>query len=116
MAEIESQQGSIAIEILNKFGLPTAILIVVSYFVYSDIVKPLAGDYQNLLIEVRTNNTELRKSLLELGEENRKRISVIEDRILKNSELLADGLEKIAESNKDELGRVEAKIDQILSK
>ena len=116
MDETEGRQESVAVEILNKFGLPTAILVVVSYFVYSDIVKPLAGDYQNLLIEVRTNNTELRKSLLELGEENRKRISVIEDRILKNSELIADGLENIAESNKEELGRVESKVDQLLQR
>lgn len=116
MDEAEKGRDSMAVEILNKFGLPTAILVVVSYFLYSDIVKPLAGDYQNLLIEVRTNNTELRKSLLELGEENRKRISVIEDRILKNSELIADGLENIAESNKEELGRVESKIDQLLQR
>ena len=112
----ENPNTSMAIEILNKFGLPTAILVVVSYFVYSDIVKPLAGDYQNLLIEVRTNNTELRESLLELGEENRRRISVIEDRILENSELIADGLQKIAESNKEELGRVESKIEQLLQR
>ena len=101
-------------DIVNKFGLPTAILIICGYFTYNDVVKPIAADYQKLLLEVRSNNTEIRKSLLELGEQNRKRIGAIEDQILKNSEIIATGIRDIAEQNKAELSRIEDKIDRIL--
>ena len=112
----ENQSTSIAIEILNKFGLPTALLLVVGYFIWGDIIKPIATNYQELLIEVRLNNTEIRKGMLDLGEENRRRIGKMEDQILENSELMGDGIQTIANANKEELKRIELKIDQLLSK
>ena len=112
----ENQSTNIAIEILNKFGLPTALLLVGGYFIWGDIIKPIATNYQELLIEVRLNNTEIRKGMLDLGEENRRRIGKMEDQILENTELMGDGIQTIANANKEELKRIELKIDQLLSK
>ena len=110
----EEQQGGVAVQLISKFGLPTALLLIVGYFLYGDIIKPLAGQYQELLLEVKLNNTEIRKGILELGEENRKRIAKIEDQILAHSELIATGIKDVAERNSKEIERVEGKLDKVL--
>ena len=112
----EAESSSVAVEILNKFGLPTALLLIGGWLIWSDIIRPIATNYQELLIEVRLNNTEIRKGMLDLGEENRKRIGKIEDQILANTKLMGEGIENIANQNKEELKRIEAKIDEILAK
>ena len=114
MDEDTSKQGNLAFEVLSKFGLPTAILVVGSYVIYSDIIKPIAGNYQELLLEVKLNNTEIRKELMVQAEDNRRRIGEIEKTILNNSEMMGAGIENIANKNKDELGRIELKIDQLI--
>jgi hypothetical protein len=110
----EEVTGSPVGSLISQYGLPTAILLVAGYAIYSDILKPLAGNYQQLLLEVKLNNTEIRKGILELGEENRKRIAAIEDQILKNSEIIGSGVEKVAEANRAEIARIEEKIDRLL--
>ena len=113
MGESQPETGSVS-SLISRFGLPTAILLVAGYAIYSDILKPLAGNYQQLLLEVKLNNTEIRKGILELGEQNRKRIAAIEDQILKNSDTMSTGVKNIAEQNKTELARIEDKIDRLL--
>lgn len=112
----ENKDTSVAVEILNKFGLPTALLIVCGYFIWGDIIRPIATNYQELLIEVRLNNTEIRKGMLDLGEENRRRIGKMEDQILENTETMGDGIQTIANANKEELKRIEEKIDRLMEK
>ena len=111
-----SETGNPFADLVNKFGLPTAILVVCGYFTYNDVVKPIAADYQKLLLEVRTNNTEIKGTLLQLGESNRQRISSLEDRILSNSEAIESGLTVLANENKDELVEIREKIDELLSR
>ena len=84
--------------------------------IWSDIIRPIATNYQELLIEVRLNNTEIRKGMLDLGEENRKRIGKIEDQILENTKLMGEGIESVANQNKAELQRIEEKLDRLLEK
>ncbi len=111
-----SETGNPFADLVNKFGLPTAILVVCGYFTYNDVVKPIAADYQKLLLEVRTNNTEIKGTLLQLGESNRQRISSLEDRILSNSEAIESGLTVLANENKDELVEIREKLDELLSR
>ena len=111
-----NETGNPFADLVNKFGLPTAILVVCGYFTYNDVVKPIAADYQKLLLEVRTNNTEIKGTLLQLGESNRQRISSLEDRILSNSEAIESGLTVLANENKDELVEIREKLDELLSR
>ena len=108
------KDGTVVSNLITKFGLPTALLLICGYLLYSDVIKPLAGQYSLLLNEVRLNNTEIKSSLLLLGEKNAQRISKLEDQILKNSEAIESGLSVIARENKDELLKIETKIDRIL--
>ena len=112
----DAENTTLINDLISKFGLPTALLLVCGYFIYGDIVRPLANNYRELLLEVKANNTEIRKGILDIGEENRKRISKIEDQILNNTNMIGTGLEKIAEANQQELARIEAKIDRLLGK
>lgn len=116
MAEAENQPANYAIQILNRFGLPTALLLFGGYYIYQDILKPLATSYQELVAEVKSNNSEMKQAMLDLGEQNRERIGHIEDQILKNSDDIATGLDVIARQNKDEILRIEQKIDRLLER
>ena len=111
-----SETGNPFADLVNKFGLPTAILVICGFFTYRDVVKPIAADYQKLLLEVRTNNTEIKGTLLQLGESNRQRISSLEDRILSNSEAIESGLTVLANENKEELVEIRSKIDELLAR
>ena len=109
------QVQSPAIEILNRFGLPTALLVVGSYFIYSDIIKPIAGNYQELLVEVKLSNTEIRQQLMTQADENRRRIDDIEKTILNNSEMMGSGIERLAEQNHAELLEIAEEVKRLLS-
>ena len=111
----ENQVHSSAIEILNRFGLPTALLVVGSYFIYSDIIKPIAGNYQELLVEVKLSNTEIRQQLMTQADDNRDRIDDIEKTILKNSEMMGANIENIAEQNHAELMLIAEEVKRLLS-
>ena len=113
-------QGTIAgfnpAEYISKFGLPTVILLVVGYVGYNEVLHPIAERYAALLDEVKINNTELKQGLFTIGETNSGRIAKLEDAILKNSTVIAESIEQVAEKNEVAIDTILREIDTIKDK
>ena len=103
-------------EYISKFGLPTVILLVVGYVGYNEVLHPIAERYAQLLEEVKNNNSEIKAGLFTIGETNQARIQKIEDAILKNSTVVAQSIESVAEKNEAQLETVLREIDNIKDK
>ena len=61
----------------ERFGIPLLLLVAVSYVTFNEIIKPIASKYVEVLDEVRTNNRELKDALFVVGESNKDNISRI---------------------------------------
>ena len=81
-------------EFLEKFGLPTALLLGASYFGFQLVVRPLVQTYQDSIANVAITAEELSTAI---AEDNK-----------------ADG-ERVKEIT-EAIGRLETKIDAILSR
>lgn len=53
------------------------LLVAVSYVTFNEIIKPIASKYVEVLDEVRSNNKELKDALFVIGESNKDNISRI---------------------------------------
>jgi anion-transporting ArsA/GET3 family ATPase len=61
----------------ERFGIPLLLLVAVSYVTFNEIIKPIASKYVDVLDEVKTNNKELKDALFLIGESNKDNISRI---------------------------------------
>lgn len=73
---------------IEKFGLPTAILCVVCYMGYSEVIKPISLKYVELVEEVKNSNKtlssvvdELRNNIKGIAESNGGKMDRMEDRL-----------------------------------
>jgi hypothetical protein len=93
---------------IEKFGLPTAILCVVGYVGYGEIIRPITAKYIELVEEVKNSNKtlasvteELRLNIKSIAEANGGKIDRIEDR-LKDIDSCVKRLERLIPAGRPE--------------
>ena len=70
MSEDTGMAGFDFAKFLEKFGLPTLLLLAVLYVGYSEIVKPAAERMLTMLDGVTSTNEELKTAIIEIGSAN----------------------------------------------
>lgn len=73
---------------IERFGLPTAILCVVTYMGYSEVIRPITLKYVELVEEVKNSNktlsdvtNELRINIKNIAEANGGKLDRMEERL-----------------------------------
>jgi hypothetical protein len=91
MTDTPAPQGGssdVVARYIEKFGFPTAILCVVSYIGYSEVIKPITLKYVELVEEVKNSNKtlsavtdELRINIKAIAESNGGKLDRMEERL-----------------------------------
>jgi len=68
-------------EFIERFGLPTALLVAACYFGFTQIVAPISKSYQEAIQGVAETSAELEKAIEENNREDSERVKIIQEAI-----------------------------------